>query len=54
MSMNKIKMLTESDIDYLEKRFKETFPTKDEFGRFKDSLFTKLDKILREVVAGRE
>lgn len=47
-------MLTESDIAYLEKRFKETFPTKYEFGKFKDDLFTKLDKILKEVVTGRQ
>ncbi|KKS97750.1 MAG: hypothetical protein UV73_C0005G0027 [Candidatus Gottesmanbacteria bacterium GW2011_GWA2_43_14] len=52
--MNKHKMLTASDIEYLENRFKETFPTKDEFSKFRDSLFNKLDIILKEVFAGRE
>jgi len=47
-------MLTASDIEYLENRFKETFPTKDEFSKFRDSLFNKLDIILKEVFAGRE
>lgn len=52
--MSKNKILSESDINYLEKRLKETFPTKEDFNNLKDSLFNKLDLILKEVVTSRE
>ena len=48
------KILTEKDIDYLEKRLKETFPTRNEFKTFRSELFNKLDEILKEVLASRE
>ena len=52
--MTKQRILSEADIDYLENRLKETFPTKEEFTRFKEKMFNTLDKILKEVVASRE
>ncbi|OGG22412.1 hypothetical protein A3B48_01310 [Candidatus Gottesmanbacteria bacterium RIFCSPLOWO2_01_FULL_40_10] len=52
--MKKNRILSGADIDYLEKRFEEKFPTKDEFNKFKDNIFTKLDKILKEVTNSRE
>ena len=52
--MTNQKFLTETDIDYLEKRLKEIFPTKDEFKELKSDIFDKLDAILRKVQAGQE
>lgn len=48
------KILSEADIDYLEKRLSETFPTKEDFQTFKSDFFEKIDPILKEVVASRE
>lgn len=48
------KILTEADIDYLEKRLSETFPTKEDFQAFRSDFFEKIDPILKEVVASRE
>jgi hypothetical protein len=52
--MTKQKFLTETDIDYLEKRLKEIFPTKGEFKELKSDIFDKLDAILKEIQAGQE
>lgn len=52
--MKNHKMLTEADIDYLEQRLEEKFLTKDDFIKFKDDIFTKLDRILKEIVTSRE
>lgn len=46
--------LTEKDIEILEERFKEIFPTREEFQKHRSELFDKLDAILKEVQAGRE
>jgi len=51
---NKKALLTEKDIDYLEKRFSEIFATKDDLQRTKSELLNTLDKILKEVVASRQ
>ncbi|MFC1727603.1 hypothetical protein ACFL0Y_03720 [Patescibacteria group bacterium] len=52
--MPKQRFLTETDIDYLEKRLKEIFPTKDEFRKLKSDIFDKLDAILKEIQVGQE
>lgn len=49
--MNKNRTLTESDIDYLEKRFKGVFSTKKELFKVKSDLIDHLDAILKEVIA---
>jgi hypothetical protein len=53
-SMKNNKILSEADIEYLENRLKDSFLTKDEFGKFKEDIFEKLDRILKEVITGRE
>lgn len=40
-------MLTQSDLDEIEGRLKETFITKEEFTGYKSELFNKLDKIVK-------
>ena len=52
--MTNQKFLTETDIDYLEKRLKKIFPTKDEFKELKSDIFDKLDAILKEIQVGQE
>ena len=47
-------ILSEKDIDYLEKRFKDVFATKGEFEKYRSDVMDKLDKILSEVVASRQ
>lgn len=54
LSMVAKKFLTEKDIETLEERFKEIFPTREEFQKHRSELFDKLDAILKEVQAGRE
>jgi arsenate reductase-like glutaredoxin family protein len=41
------KFLTEKDVDYLEKRLRDTFVTKAEFMEYKSELFDKLDEIIK-------
>jgi hypothetical protein len=48
------KFLTEKDVDYLEKRFREVFVTKDEFTAYRSDLLNRLDEILGEIKASRE
>lgn len=52
--MKKNRILTESDIEYLAKRLEEKFITKDEFNKYKNDIFDKLDRILGEIVSTRE
>jgi len=48
------KFLTEKDIDYLEKRLRDTFITKDEFFKYKSELFEKLDEIIKNTRDSKE
>lgn len=47
-------MLTQKDIDQLEKQFREIFATKEELQEVKSDIMGVLDKILKEVVTTRE
>lgn len=53
-NMTNQNFLTEKDIDYLEKRLKDIFPTREEFKELKSDLFDKLDEILKEIQTSRE
>ena len=48
------KFLTEKDIDYLEKRLRDTFITKEEFFKYKSELFEKLDEIIKNTRDSKE
>lgn len=48
------KYLTEKDVDYLEKRLKDTFVTKEEFLEYKSELFDKLDEIIKNTRDSKE
>lgn len=39
--------LTQSDVDEIENRLKETFVTKEDFVEYKSNLFNKLDQIVQ-------
>ena len=41
------KYLTEKDVDFIEKRLKSAFVTKEEFVGYKSELFNKLDEIIQ-------
>jgi hypothetical protein len=48
------RFLSEKDVDYLEKRLRDVFATKDEFTTYRSELLNKLDKILGEIKGSRE
>jgi len=47
-------MITEKDLDLIEDRLSDKFATKDELQAMKSDLLTKLDSILKELLAMRE
>jgi len=47
-------MLTQKDLDEIEKRLKDVFATKAELLKHRSDLMNKLDKILKEILASRE
>lgn len=47
-------MLTQKDLDQLEKTFVTKFDLKEALSNLKSDIFNKLDSILKEIVASRE
>lgn len=47
-------MITEKDLDLIENRLSDKFATKEELQIMKSGLFSKLDSILKEILAMRE
>ena len=40
-------MITQKDLDEIENKLKKSFITKDDFTKYKDELFNKLDSIVK-------
>ena len=47
-------MITEKDLDLIENRLSDKFATKEELQIMKSGLFSKLDSILKEILAMRQ
>ena len=48
------RILTEKDVDYLEKRLSKVFVTKDEFKKYRSEFLEAFDQVLGELVKIRE